>query len=198
MQRFNSGTIAWFAWAAACLSVIRTHSNSQRTGSWRSLPTRKHSQACASEKEQESSLCAMAWFILWAVLHHDKAGTFLSYMRKQDTTACTTTKIAQVNILIVACLWEMFSVQVHSCNSLGLICAYNTGIFSLNGMTHASLYIYFCTFPALAVKCCTCNWPRFIYCASMNYSCIWLVSGLIIAHLGINVRAGETNSLFIL
>ena len=45
MQGFNSGTTAWFAWAAACLSVIRTGSNSQYSGSWNSLPTRERRHA---------------------------------------------------------------------------------------------------------------------------------------------------------
>lgn len=78
MQGFNSGTTAWFAWAAACLSVIRTCSNSQHSGSWNSLLTRERRHARVSEKECECSLCAAAWFIRKAVLHHDNAATALS------------------------------------------------------------------------------------------------------------------------
>lgn len=61
MQGFNSGTTAWFAWAAACLSLIRTCSNTQRTGSWRKSPS-KGAQTCWCIRERAAC-------VSWLDLH---------------------------------------------------------------------------------------------------------------------------------
>lgn len=150
MHKFNSGTTGWFAWAAVCLSVIRTCSNSQCSGSWNRLLTRERGHACATEKECECSLCAMTWFIHKSVSHHDKAGTALSWCStRQNKTPqlVQPQKRTQVDILIFTCFTCLYSVCkfIHA-KGRALICAYNSDILKLNRMTQASLYIYLCTF----------------------------------------------------
>lgn len=48
---FKSGSAVWFAWNAAGLSLTRTGSDSQLTGSHRSHPVKKHSYVCVWNKK---------------------------------------------------------------------------------------------------------------------------------------------------
>lgn len=105
MQGFNSGTTAWFAWAAAYLSVIKLSTISQYAAK-KSLPTGNTAMFVYLKKKVR--VACVVWLDLDVpVLSLNKT--------KQETSAPTAMKFTQVGSLIFM-FYEKYSMcNAHSC-----------------------------------------------------------------------------------